>query len=93
MFLFECVVLDTWGKFPSGILSGNMYEFGEFTECFRIERKQEHFGTRYCLAQLLVNVGNISNVLGPLPFRFRNVPNILFPDDQSLKGARVITEP
>lgn len=30
-------VLDSWGKIPSGILNGDLYELGDFDECLDIE--------------------------------------------------------
>jgi hypothetical protein len=30
-------VLDSWGSFPSGIYSGNLYDFGSFDQCLKFE--------------------------------------------------------
>lgn len=38
------LVFDAWGKFQSGILSGNIYNFGNFESCLRIHHESEHFG-------------------------------------------------
>lgn len=46
------LVVDAWGKFPSGILEGNLFELGSFPECFHIEKNDELYHTKYCLAQL-----------------------------------------
>lgn len=53
---------DAWGKLPSGILSGNAYELGDFDACLRIAEPIDDgaavgtaVGTvrgQYCLAQL-----------------------------------------
>ncbi|XP_031627930.1 nose resistant to fluoxetine protein 6-like [Contarinia nasturtii] len=45
-------ILDSWGKIPSGIFNGNLFEFGEFSECLNIERNGKQFKTQYCLGQL-----------------------------------------
>lgn len=52
MCLFSHLVVDAWGKFPSGILEGNLFELGSFQECFHIERDDEPYDTKYCLAEL-----------------------------------------
>lgn len=46
------LVADAWGKFPSGILGGNFFELGSFSQCFHIERIGDKFKTQYCIAQL-----------------------------------------
>lgn len=52
--LFDPVV-DSWGKLPSGVLSGNFYEFGAFSQCFDIKRNDELYKTKYCLGQLALD--------------------------------------
>lgn len=51
-FYLRITVVDSWGKFPSGIMSGNFFELGSFPQCFRIERNGDAFKTQYCVAQL-----------------------------------------
>lgn len=52
------IVLDSWGKFPSGILYGNNNELGNFDECMRVQHPIEYENTtsnlagKYCLVQL-----------------------------------------
>lgn len=48
------LVLDSWGKFPSAIFSGNLYEFGGFSQCFDIKRDGKHYETQYCLGQVIL---------------------------------------
>lgn len=45
-------VLDAWGKIPSGILDGNFYEFGSFSECFHINKGKNVYNSKYCMGQL-----------------------------------------
>lgn len=51
-------MFDAWGKLPSGILSGNMYEFGNFDQCLEINHEIENvvqnnnFVGQYCLTQI-----------------------------------------
>lgn len=52
---FLCLVVDAWAKIPSTVLSGNMFEFGGFSECFHIERDQELYKTQYCLGYMIVD--------------------------------------
>lgn len=96
IFFLRETVLDSWAKFPSGIMSGNTFEFGEFTQCLHIQRNDEQYKTRYCLAQLTVDVGNLSLASTSGQFRMRdvNIPNILFTgedddEENSLIGARI----
>lgn len=56
---FLIAVIDAWGKIPSGILSGNVYELGQFDECIAIEQVMDNQSTntlkgQYCLAQLSI---------------------------------------
>lgn len=51
-FYLRILVADSWGKFPSGVMGGNFFEFGSFPQCFRIERNGERYETQYCIAQL-----------------------------------------
>lgn len=39
-------MLDATAKLPSGILSGNLNQFGDFDECLSVEHAQ------YCLTEL-----------------------------------------
>lgn len=48
------VVLDAWGKFPSGILQRNFFDPGLFSECLHIVRNGRNYKTKYCFAQLLL---------------------------------------
>lgn len=43
---------DTFGKFPSGIFSGNRYDFGHFDQCINFHYQSELFKEvqgQYCL--------------------------------------------
>lgn len=53
------LVLDAWGKFPSSIFEGNLYEFGGFAECFQIKRNAEQYKTQYCLGNLIIDLKGI----------------------------------
>lgn len=56
------LVLDSWGKLPSGILNGNGFEFGSFSQCFDIDKNGEQYKTKYCLAQTTFHLdGFLSN--------------------------------
>lgn len=48
-----CTVLDAWGKMPAGVLSGNYYDFGEFSQCFNIQKNEQLYKTQYCLGKLI----------------------------------------
>lgn len=55
-FLFSESVLDSWGKMPSGILSGNRYDFGDFRRCFHLDRNGGTYPTQYCLGRIVVDL-------------------------------------
>lgn len=50
-----CLVVDAWGKIPSGLLSGNFYELGSFSQCFDIQRNKTRFETQYCVAYVTID--------------------------------------
>lgn len=53
-------VLDSWGKIPSGILMGNLHEFGNFDQCFRDYDDDNGaislFVPQYCMASISANL-------------------------------------
>lgn len=51
-------MFDAWGKFPSGILLGNQFEFGSFDECLEINNNENQltFIGQYCLAQVKITL-------------------------------------
>lgn len=65
---------DAWGKVPSGILAGNLYELGNFDQCLSIEQSVVNAGKirgQYCLAGLIVNVSNVEEQSGAALFSDR----------------------
>lgn len=69
-FQLLSVVFDTWGKLPSGILSGSVVDVGDFDQCLKIDRKTSSaissFTSQYCFTSVTfvtpVRAGNLSNV-------------------------------
>lgn len=53
---FEFSVIDSWGTIPSGVLSGNHYDFGEFSQCFNIKRNGKIMKTQYCMGKLVFDL-------------------------------------
>ncbi|KAF6216345.1 hypothetical protein GE061_000686 [Apolygus lucorum] len=53
-------LIDSWGKPNSGILDGNLNQYGNFDECLRSKIKLDGFsdGSKYCLISLEVEVPN-----------------------------------
>ena len=47
------LVVDSYGKYPAGVLNGNYYGFGSFSECFHIERNGVPYETQYCIAKVV----------------------------------------
>lgn len=63
-FFFELIVVDSWGKIPSGVLQGNLYGLGSFSECLNIQRNNEKYQSQYCLATITTN---LKELLAPTP--------------------------
>lgn len=40
-------IKDSWGSFPSGIYSGNYYDFGSFDQCIEFSHFSESYGVIY----------------------------------------------
>jgi hypothetical protein len=56
LFIKSCVVADATSKIPSGLLSLNFAEMGDFQQCVNIEASTKT-GTilgKYCLGSLIV---------------------------------------
>lgn len=58
-------MFDSWGKLPSGLLSGNMFELGDFDQCLGIDQSSI-FVPQYCVARVsktkLFGPGDLDNV-------------------------------
>lgn len=82
------LVLDAWGKIPSSVFEGNLYEFGGFSECLHIEHNNERYETQYCLSHLIVD-----GIL-PQPSKFDagtiNIQKILQQDNGVSHDTRAI---
>lgn len=50
------VVHDASAKVPSGILSGNVNQFGDFDECLSVNAPNDEFSGKYCLAYVQIDV-------------------------------------
>ncbi|XP_031616894.1 nose resistant to fluoxetine protein 6-like [Contarinia nasturtii] len=49
-------ILDSWGKIPSGVFSGNTHDYGMFSQCMKIKQDREVYETQYCLGQLFYDL-------------------------------------
>lgn len=49
---------NAWGKFPSGIFSGNVYDFGSFDQCIDLRHESEvgNIAGQYCLLMVPFDV-------------------------------------
>lgn len=69
--------MDSWGKIPSGILEGNLYELGSFTECLNIKWNNKPYDSKYCLGAIKLKKGEKrSHVLQ----QYINMNNGIFPN-------------
>lgn len=48
-------MLDSWGKVPSGILRGNLNQFGDYDQCLSIS---DSVNGQYCLATFDVKLSS-----------------------------------
>lgn len=54
---FFILVVDAWGKLSSGILNGNLYDLGAFSQCLHIENSNSGmYKMQYCLAHVIFNL-------------------------------------
>lgn len=49
---FLLTVADAWGRPPSGLLGGNSFDLGAFSQCLSIKRDGRDYQTQYCIGQL-----------------------------------------
>lgn len=49
---------DANAKFPSGALSGNLNQFGDFDLCLSSKLEEENIQGKYCLAEVQVDKPN-----------------------------------
>lgn len=47
---------DASAKLPSGILSGNVNQLGDFDECINAKSPDQEFSGKYCLAYVQLSV-------------------------------------
>lgn len=91
---------DAWGKIPSGVLSGNHYELGDYDACLQVQHRNDDaaaVGTvhgQYCLAQVYPRQdARLSDVPSPFAAVMRTLSNYSssqnirsFEDPVKLKG-------
>lgn len=70
---YSFTVADAWGKLPSGILSGNIIELGNYDQCLKIREQMENddlFQGQYCfsLVRTVFNTSTNSS-FGAFPFQ------------------------
>ncbi|XP_055304016.1 uncharacterized protein LOC129569308 [Sitodiplosis mosellana] len=82
-------ILDSWGKIPSGILSGNFYEFGDFSQCLNIKRNGTLYKTQYCMGQLALNM-DTSTLVPRSHMNNINVPNVWKTEDPTITPRMAI---
>lgn len=74
-------VIDAWGKLPSGILTGNFFDFGSFDECFEVEINRDKSGElihpQYCLGKVFSPSGGKQGVTREtLSHKFNHLPRM-----------------
>lgn len=47
---------DSTGKLPSGILNGNINQFGDYEQCLSVAHKPTGIRGKYCLATIFINM-------------------------------------
>lgn len=57
---------DASAKFPSGILNGNINQFGDFDQCLRAADKNDMFRGQYCLTTIQLTLPKGENYLNSL---------------------------
>lgn len=49
-------MVDASAKLPSGILNGNINQYGDFDQCLSVKPKNEAFESQYCLVSLQLSL-------------------------------------
>lgn len=57
---------DASAKIPSGILSGNINQLGDFDECLNVKAPNDEFSGKYCLAYIQMTVPDYLPKLGKI---------------------------
>lgn len=52
--LWALKMYDASAKLPSGILNGNINQYGDFDQCLNVESKSKSFNGQYCLTHIMV---------------------------------------
>lgn len=60
------LVYDASAKLPSGILNGNINQFGDFDQCLDVTSNQKDFQGQYCLAYIQIFTPKNDKVLEDL---------------------------
>lgn len=55
-FYFQFAVYDATAKIPSGVLNGNINQYGDFDQCLGVESASKSFRGQYCLARIMVSL-------------------------------------
>lgn len=56
-------MFDAQAKLPSGILSGNLNNFGDFDECLASKSPDGSFGGKFCLASIMFDGGEFLEMI------------------------------
>lgn len=59
--LFPITVYDASAKIPSGILSGNVNQFGDFDQCLRVNDQKWGVKGQYCLTYVEMKLPSNAN--------------------------------
>ncbi|KAH8278497.1 hypothetical protein KR018_004097 [Drosophila ironensis] len=65
--LWALRMIDSWGKYPSGILTGNLYDLGNFDECLNI--KTDLTRGKYCF--LSITPSQMLGIANPLAAAYK----------------------
>lgn len=71
-------MFDSSSKFPSGVLSGSSYDFGNFDECIEVKvplENDEEISGKYCMAQFHIDPPNLGGNDKGYVFNFYNGGN------------------
>lgn len=49
---------DASAKIPSGVLNGNMNQYGDFDQCLNVIAPNDEFSGKYCLAYVQLSVSD-----------------------------------
>lgn len=60
LIIYDFLVFDASAKLPSGILRGNIHQYGDFDQCLSIATEDKELKGKFCLANVQLGLSKSS---------------------------------